>query len=80
VGIGAGAGAAAGIIGVLMAHGSNAMLTKGSTVEMVLDRPLTFDETDLDFRNAPPRGSSNDGGTHGPAQQQRRGWLPGTPW
>lgn len=35
-GIGAGAGAAAGLLGVLMTRGPEAVLTKGSTVEMVL--------------------------------------------
>ena len=61
-GIGAGAGAAAGLIGVLMSRGPDAMLTKGSTVEMVLDRSLTFDPADLNFNNAPPRAPMSDSG------------------
>src|SRR5579872_2576067 len=40
LGIGAAAGAAAGLIGVLMSRGPDAILEKGTTVEMVLDRPL----------------------------------------
>jgi hypothetical protein len=59
--IGAGAGAAAGLIGVLATRGPEAVLTKGSTVEMVLDRPLTFQPTDLDFEHAPPRAKLSEG-------------------
>jgi type IV secretion system protein VirB10 len=52
-GIGAAAGAAAGIIGVLATRGPDAVLPRGSTVEMVLDRPLKFAESELNFANAP---------------------------
>jgi len=56
-GIGAAAGAAAGLIGVLSTRGPDAVLPKGSTVEMVLDRNISFSETDLNFGNyQPPRG------------------------
>jgi len=56
VGIGAAAGAAAGMIGVLLSRGPDAVLDKGATVEMVLDRPLHFTETELNFGNyQPPR-------------------------
>ncbi len=48
-GIGAAAGAAVGLIGVLMTRGPDAVLAKGSTVEMVLDRQIQFDEDDLVF-------------------------------
>jgi type IV secretion system protein VirB10 len=41
-GIGAAAGAAAGMI---------AVLARGSTLEMVLDQPISFTETDLNFGN-----------------------------
>ncbi len=50
-GIGAAAGAAAGLIGVLATRGPDAVLERGSTVEMVLDRPLNFSEGDLNFGN-----------------------------
>jgi type IV secretion system protein VirB10 len=46
-GIGAAAGAAAGLIGVLASRGPDAVLAKGSTIEMVLDRTLTFQENEL---------------------------------
>src|SRR5882724_9892523 len=53
-GIGAGAGAAAGLVGVLLSRGPDAVLAKGSTVEMVLDRALQFNAEELDFSSAPP--------------------------
>jgi type IV secretion system protein VirB10 len=56
VGVGAAAGAAAGMIGVLLSRGPDAILAKGTTIEMVLDRPLNFEDTDLNFGNyQPPR-------------------------
>jgi hypothetical protein len=57
-GIGAAAGATAGMIGVLLSRGPDAVLARGSTLEMVLDRPVTFNESELNFGNyQPPRGS-----------------------
>jgi type IV secretion system protein VirB10 len=50
-GIGAAAGAAAGMVGVLLSRGPDAVLTRGSTLEMVLDRPISFSEGDLNFGN-----------------------------
>ncbi len=47
-GIGAAAGAAAGLAGVLLSRGPEAVLAKGTTMEMVLDRPIRFDENELD--------------------------------
>jgi len=47
MGIGAGAGAAAGLIAIMASHGPDAVLPKGSTVEMVLDRPISFSELEL---------------------------------
>jgi hypothetical protein len=75
-GIGAGAGAAAGLAGVLLTRGPDAILAKGSTVEMVLDRPLSFSENELDFRNAPPRATLSEGGAPVEKQQQRRWPIP----
>ena len=55
-GIGAAAGAAAGMIGVLASRGPDAVLTRGSTLEMVLDRAISFNEGELNFGNyQPPR-------------------------
>ena len=58
-GIGAAAGAAAGLMGVLVTRGPEAVLAKGTTLEMVLDREVKFDENELDFSNAPSRRSSS---------------------
>jgi type IV secretion system protein VirB10 len=75
-GIGAGAGAAAGLLGVLLTRGPDATLSKGSTVEMVLDRPLTYQESELDFSNSPPRAAISEGGPRNPPQ---RGFTPRLP-
>lgn len=61
-GIGAAAGATAGLIGVLMSRGPDAVLAKGTTLEMVLDRELEFTGQEIDFSNAmPSRGVVNEG-------------------
>ncbi len=61
-GIGAAAGATAALIGVLVTRGPDAVLAKGTTVEMVLDRQLSYDQDELNFSNLPPRYNSSDGG------------------
>jgi len=38
------------------------VLAKGTTVEMVLDRQLIYEEAELNFSNIAPRYSSSDGG------------------
>jgi hypothetical protein len=53
-GIGAAAGAAAGIMGVLLTRGPDAVLAKGSTIEMVLDRSLHFQDSELSFGQLQP--------------------------
>ncbi|HLK63299.1 MAG TPA: hypothetical protein VKU19_07660 [Bryobacteraceae bacterium] len=53
-GIGAAAGAAVGLIGVLATRGPDAVLAKGSTVEMVLDRNISFTENELNFAGYQP--------------------------
>ena len=60
-GIGAAAGAAAGLMGVLFTRGPEAVLAKGTTLEMVLDRQVKFDESELDFSNSPMRRAGTDG-------------------
>ncbi len=74
-GIGAAAGAAAGVMGVLLTRGPEAVLAKGSTIEMVLDRPLVFSEEELDFSQTawrPIRATSGGG----PVQKQERRSIP----
>jgi hypothetical protein len=70
-GIGAAAGATAGLVGVLMSRGPDAVLERGTTIEMVLDRPIDFAESEVQFGNYQSRPL-----TSGPGEQQRRrGWL-----
>ena len=73
-GIGAGAGAAAGLVGVLVTRGPDAVLARGSTVEMVLDRPLTFAADEVSF-------AATNGGSHfsegpGPAVRDHQSSTP----
>ena len=48
-GIGAAVGATAGLMAVLLTRGPDAVLAKGSTIEMITDRPLQFQKSELDF-------------------------------
>src|SRR6266850_3841259 len=60
-GIGAAAGATAGLMGVLLSRGPDAVLAKGSSLEMVLDRPIQFSAAELDFGSAQPRRGNDSG-------------------
>lgn len=70
-GIGAAAGAAAGLVGVLLTRGPDAVLERGSTMEMVLDRNVRFTEEELARANSAGRSSVF------PEQQQKKpsGWM-----
>lgn len=68
-GIGAAAGAAAGLIGVLLSRGPDAVLSKGTTLEMVLDRNLVFEEEELNFSSGMGRPTSSNGS--GPLPSKR---------
>ena len=73
--IGAGAGAAAALAGVLFTRGPEAVLAKGTTIEMILDRQVNFDEADLDFSNALPRRSAaSDSGGPLPSRKARQNY------
>ena len=61
-GIGAAAGAAAGLMGVLLTRGPEAVLAKGSTIEMILDRPLHFEDSELNFTGGTSSRFSDGGG------------------
>jgi hypothetical protein len=76
-GIGGAAGAAAGLAGVLLTRGPDAVLAKGSTVEMVLDRPLMFEASEVNFTSMGGSGHFSDGGS-GPAPANKSGGLLGT--
>jgi type IV secretion system protein VirB10 len=75
-GIGAAAGVATGIAGVLFTRGPDAVLAKGTTVEMVLDRPIQYDENELDFSNAPARRSVGEGGGPLPSKKSQGSSYP----
>jgi len=47
LGIGAGVGAAAGVVGMFMKRGEDIVIPQGTTVEMVLQRPLEVQEQQL---------------------------------
>jgi hypothetical protein len=65
-GIGGAAGAAAGLAGVLLTRGPDAILAKGSTIEMILDRPLVFEPSEVNFNTTQTSGHYSEG--PGPAQ------------
>jgi len=48
-GIGAGAGAAVGVLGVLLSRGPEAVLPRGTTLDVMLDRPLYLDADKVQF-------------------------------
>jgi hypothetical protein len=70
-GVGAAAGAAAGLAGVLLTRGPEAVLAKGSTIEMVLDRPLTFAASEVNFSSTGGAGAGHfsEGGGPIPANK-----------
>jgi type IV secretion system protein VirB10 len=69
--IGLAGGAAAGLIGVLASRGPDAMLPRGTSVEMILDRPLVYAPAELDLTGAPPRGTTF---IQSPPAEKPRGW------
>jgi hypothetical protein len=71
VGIGAGAGLATGLIATMLTRGPDATLDRGTNVEMVLDRPLEYDHSDLDFSKAPQHAPLAEG----QVQQRQRGGV-----
>ena len=79
-GIGAAAGAAAGIMGVLLTRGPEAVLAKGSTIEMVLDRPVRFEESELDLRQQTSSPPADSGGGPEPGKKHHSLPLPGREW
>ena len=72
-GIGAAAGAAAGLMGVLLTRGPDAVLAKGSTIEMILDRQLHFEDSELNFGPMQPVTVTDSGQ---PTSKKNGGVLP----
>jgi type IV secretion system protein VirB10 len=76
--IGAGAGAAAALAGIMFTRGPDAVLAKGTTIEMVLDRNVQFEENELDFSNSMSRrAGASDGSGPLPSRKSRTGTYPG---
>lgn len=78
-GIGGAAGATAGLIGVLLTRGPDAVLAKGTTLEMVLDRPLQFTDSEIDFSNAAWKGTGASNGP-GPMPSKKSQGTMGRRW
>jgi hypothetical protein len=79
--IGAGIGAAAGMIGVLLTRGNEVMLLRGSSLEMQLDRDLSFYADEINFLGSPPPPPlpgppSGSGGIKGDPTQRRGTQFP----
>jgi type IV secretion system protein VirB10 len=58
---------------VLLSRGPDATLAKGSSLEMVLDRPLQFKASELDFGGNSMRPVPDSGG--GPIPSNKKGGL-----
>ncbi|HSW49408.1 MAG TPA: hypothetical protein VLH09_04500 [Bryobacteraceae bacterium] len=72
-GIGAAAGAAAGMLGVLLTRGPDIVLSRGTTIEMVLDRSISFDDAEIDFTGIPMRRpQAGGGGASQPSERNGR--------
>lgn len=71
LGVGSAAGAAAGLIGVLLTRGPDAMLSKGSTVEMILDRDLVFQADEVNFTTMAGSGHYSEGAGPTPANKNQ---------
>jgi type IV secretion system protein VirB10 len=72
-GIGAAVGATVGLMAVLLTRGPDAVLAKGSTIEMITDRPLQFQKSEIDFGTAQ---TGNFSAGPGPQSAKRNaGWA-----
>ena len=76
--IGGAAGTAVGLAAVLLTRGPDANLTKGTTVEMVLDRPLAYVETEL-MQSGTPAQRLYSGEGPGPLPSRRLGTRTNNP-
>jgi len=72
--IGAGAGAVAGLAGVLMTRGPDAILERGSTIEMILDRSLKFSDEELEGIGASKAPAVSVPSPSRPGSSSKRPW------
>ncbi len=76
-GIGAAAGAAAALAGVLLSRGPEAVLAKGTTLEMVLDRDLAFNDDEMAGNGAvSSRRTIGEGAGPLPSRKQQQQGVP----
>ena len=71
-GVGAAAGAAAGLMGVLLSRGPEAVLEKGTQLDMTLDRDLYFTDEEMTFDDALRRPGGGTPGGDGPNRDRNR--------
>jgi type IV secretion system protein VirB10 len=64
------------MVGVLFSRGPEAILAKGTSVEMTLDRQLQYEDYELDFSNSAPRRTSSDGSGPLPSRKTQNGGYP----
>ena len=69
-GVGAAAGAAVGLIGVLLSRGPEAVLEKGTQLDMTLDRDLYFTDEEMTFDDALRRPGGGSRGGEGPSRDR----------
>jgi type IV secretion system protein VirB10 len=75
--MGSAAGAAAGLVGVLLSRGPDAVLSRGETLDMVLDRDLLYSSGELENVSAgAQRRMMSDGPGPAPSQKDQRQGLP----
>ena len=74
----AAAGAGIGLGAILATRGPDPMLNRGSSVEMLLDHAISFDESDLNFANVSPHARPSSPEPEQMQQQRRR--LPNVPF
>jgi type IV secretion system protein VirB10 len=76
-GVGAAAGAASALAVVLMTRGPEAKLERGTTLEMVIDRTLTFEESELDEPTSKRRKIVENPTPASPTRKSREIPMPG---
>lgn len=74
-GLGAGVGDVAGLVGVLMSRGPETVLERGSTMEMLLDRQVQFQEDEVPVGTSGPRRPAQPIRQPDASHSKAKGWL-----
>jgi type IV secretion system protein VirB10 len=83
LGLGAAGGAAAGMAGVLLSRGPEAVLERGTQLDMILDRDLFFTEEELNFKDSvrPPAATPiRSAPPQAQGRERRQGGVLGLPF